>query len=257
MIDIPEKDKILPPQTAYRKRLSDMLDLTYELEGLLHIGVTRSAVPPRLNQLIVDKLNAIVALADEPATPEELGVVAEAVTIASPEIVTPDTNESQDPSVTAGSVTEASATDFSVTDTSVMDASVIEEEVSEPETAVIEQPEPEEESEEESEEINNHLDDEDGATDDGADYEIEETAEDEEKISAPAPQRGRLFSINDRFLYARELFGGDLKNFDRAIDEIITLDSYDEAEEYLVTEWDLDPESPSGMKFLSIISKLF
>ena len=253
MIDIPEKDKILPPQTAYRKRLSDMLDLTYELEGLLHIGVTRSAVPPRLNQLIVDKLNAIVALADETATPEELGVVAEAVTIASQEIVTPDTNESKETSVTAGSVAEASATDFSVTDTSIMGASVIEEEVSEPETTVIEPSE----SEEESEEIDDHLDDEDGATDDGADYEIEETAEDEEKISAPAPQRGRLFSINDRFLYARELFGGDLKNFDMAIDEIITLDSYDEAEEYLVTEWDLDPESPSGMKFLSIISKLF
>ncbi|MDE6558490.1 MAG: hypothetical protein K2K29_01205, partial [Muribaculaceae bacterium] len=62
----------IPAPDAYRKRLSEMLDLTYELEGLLHIGVARSSVPPRLNQLIVDKINSLVALADAPAETEGL-----------------------------------------------------------------------------------------------------------------------------------------------------------------------------------------
>ncbi|MDE5924972.1 MAG: hypothetical protein K2G75_06585, partial [Muribaculaceae bacterium] len=75
-MEIPHTADAIPVKNAYRRRLSEMLDLTYELEGLLQMGATRPAVPARLNQLIVNKINAIVALADAPATPEETAEIA-------------------------------------------------------------------------------------------------------------------------------------------------------------------------------------
>lgn len=180
-----EEEKILPPQTAYRRRLSEMLDLTYELEGLLHIGVSRSEVPQRLNQLIVSKLNAIIAIADNPATPEELAREDQAYSL-----------EEEDPEFI---------------------------------------PQPLFKDEED----------------------VKEPTEEHEVQPAVHQERGRLFSINDRFLYARELFGGELSNFDRAMNDVITLDSYDEAEEYFISEWGFDPDSPTAIKFLGTISHLF
>lgn len=170
------QDIPLPPQTAYRKRLSGMLDLTYELEGLLHIGVTRSSVPPHLNQLIVNKLNALVALADEPVRPEEL------------------------------------------------------------EAPAVEAPAPPSYDEE---------------------PELPSAAPEEENVRDIPEKRGALFSVNDRFLFTREMFGGELKNFDAAINELVTLDSVDEAEEYLSSEWNIDPENPVAIRFLGIISGLY
>lgn len=196
-----DNNNFLPPQTAYRRRLSEMLDLTYELEGLLHIGVTRSALPPRLNQLIVAKLNAIVALADDPATPDELA---------------------REDSYAGNPIAEDSS------------------QVPLAEESVLQYAEPEDE----------HAGEIEGEDEMTGDVETPEA-------HAEPRNRGRLFSINDRFLYARELFGGKLENFDAAINEIITLDSYDEAEDYLVSEWDIDPESSYGMRFLAVISKLF
>ena len=202
-------EKIFPPQTPYRRRLSDMLDLTYELEGLLHIGVTRSEVPQRLNQLIVAKLNAIVALADNPATPEELANDDNAHSLS----------EDSEPSVPE-TVGEDDSDDVQEED------DVVQEEDLEREAA----PDPVSHS--------------------AGDHSENDSRE-------VRSERGRLFSINDRFFYARELFGGELNNFDAAINEVITFDSYEEAEEYFISEWGFDPESPTAIKFLGVISHLF
>ncbi len=216
------KENILPPQTAYRRRLSDMLDLTYELEGLLHIGVTRSEVPQRLNQLIVAKLNAIIELADEPASPEEL---APAQYMEPSSEVEPEHYDEPEPEIEVTPMIEA-----------------------EPESYTDPEPEPYIEPEPES-----YIEPETYKRPDTEPF-IDPEPEVEEK---PVPERGRLFSINDRFLYARELFGGDVRNFDRAINDVITFDSYDEAEEYFVSEWGMDPESPRAIKFLGTINQLF
>lgn len=316
---MPSNERILPPQTAYRRRLSEMLDLTYELEGLLHIGVTRSAVPPRLNQLIVDKLNALVTLADAPARPEELEV--------------PDSGIESDVSPLAPSAEDNSGIEgskcpvFVQEDTEKhdeMSENPGEEELVETEddptsgavsTAVAEEKEDVAENEEDIEddiEIENGIESEDvieededkvevapeikeeidsesqvkdsipeldaiiggsgyyepGAyVDPGAYVEVDESFPTMERTRPrPRPEsgsvnplrnRGRLFSINDRFLFAREIFGGSLKNFDKCMNELITLDSYDEAEEYMMDEWNLDPERSEGIRFLSIISKLY
>ncbi|MDE6811107.1 MAG: hypothetical protein K2J15_02025 [Muribaculaceae bacterium] len=233
----------VPAPEGYRKRLGEMLDLTYELEGLLHIGVSRSSVPPRLNQLIVDKLNAIVALADEPARPEEYNA---------PQIMPEETDEyaEQDPETTADEDAEPAETGNYAAEYSVIaeDEGVTSEEVSSEEPAEIT---PDVISIESIEEDTVPMGAEDRTIDDIP--EISETTP-EDSIR---PKGGRLFSVNDRFLYARELFGGSLKNFDKAIDGVITLDNYDEAEEYFAGEWGIDAESPTGMRFLATIMKMF
>ncbi len=339
---MPSTERILPPQTAYRRRLSEMLDLTYELEGLLHIGVTRSAVPSRLNQLIVNKLNALVTLADAPATPEEVsGQDVSGRTEEGVSEVGGESNEGpgEGPDKVIGQSFErpedrehmsAEIEGTGMSENAGPDHPEIKEEEEEIEEPQFEEEEVEEEEYEEEEEDpedvypeEGDFEEEDSDDDESMIEEVEKDVQEpvqadspkntsvteldaiiagggyyepgayvdpegyvevddsfptmerpgrnrdlrqespkketQKKVAAGNPERsrGRLFSINDRFLFAREIFGGNLKNFDRCMDEIITLDSYDEAEEYMIDEWNLDAETPGGIRFLSIISKLF
>lgn len=228
----------IPVQSAYRQRLTEMLDLTYELEGLLHIGVSRSMVPNRLNHLIVNKLNAIVALADEPPAASETPTVEKHVE---------EKYHIQEPDP----VPEAEEEDF---ETRAEEEFTAEEEV----TPKVEHIDDSSYSSDESD----YSDVSDA--DDFGYYEAEEKIGMSEDASTPAqaPKRevtsgGRIFSINDRFLYARELFGGRVADFDAAINTVITLDSPEEAEEYFISEWDFDPENPTAEEFLEKIKSIF
>lgn len=231
-----------PPQDAYRRRLADMLDLTYELEGLLHIGVNSNSVPSRLNQLIVNKLNALIELADAPAEPEEPTPSTDeynAEDAPAPTDITDADVETQDIASTEQFIGQFTG-QFPEDETDPTDMTdITDPEIGTQYIASAEQF-PEQFPEQTTEQLTEQ------SPDEGSDS------------TEPAPkEKGRLFSINDRFLFAREVFGGKLANFDTAIDEIITLDSYDEAEEYMISEWNLDPESSEGIRFLAVIAKLF
>ena len=63
------------------------------------------------------------------------------------------------------------------------------------------------------------------------------------------------FSLNDRFLYARELFGGNMKTFDSAVDFIEGVDDYALIEEYFFNELGWDPENANVGAFMEIIRK--
>lgn len=274
----------MPVQTAYRQRLSDMLDLTYELEGLLHIGVTRSTVPVRLNHLIVSKLNAIVALADEPARPEEMAASAGAPSVSSGYYS--DLNDSgeinDDADNDAFVATDGEVADFDADydaapddgaarmNTAQMNAA--EEDVAAENNQVNSEgsgvrpveslkeddvvtgiPYPEDYTESDDFSPENS----DSEEPERVRYLKPKTGADAGRGQASGREKGRLFSINDRFLYSRELFGGRLADFDAAMDEVVTLDSYDEAEEYFVSEWGFDPENPVAAGFLDIVRRIF
>lgn len=70
-------------------------------------------------------------------------------------------------------------------------------------------------------------------------------------------RRKPVFSLNDRFLFARELFGGDMKRFDRTVDALSEKKSYQEAEEYLKHDVHLNPEDPTSASFLELIRRYF
>ncbi len=61
------------------------------------------------------------------------------------------------------------------------------------------------------------------------------------------------FSLNDRFLYARELFGGDMKMFDSALDFIDGVDDYAIIEDYFYNEMDWNPENPTVGAFMEVL----
>ncbi len=76
-----------------------------------------------------------------------------------------------------------------------------------------------------------------------------------EKIAMPKRDKKlkAAFSLNDRFLYARELFGGDMKMFDSALDFIEGVDDYSVIEDYFFNEMDWDAENPTVQAFMEII----
>lgn len=84
--------------------------------------------------------------------------------------------------------------------------------------------------------------------------------EDEKTIptTVVAKRQGKLksaFSLNDRFLYARELFGGNMKAFDSALDKIEAIDDNPTIEEYFYNELGWDREDANVASFMEILRR--
>ena len=90
---------------------------------------------------------------------------------------------------------------------------------------------------------------------------LEAKVEEEERTESDVPRVGEsrapVFSVNDRFRFIRELFGGGRDAFDGALTQIAACDSYDEAEEYVLSDLELDPELPATQEFLTLIARYF
>lgn len=70
--------------------------------------------------------------------------------------------------------------------------------------------------------------------------------------------RGRLvFSINDKYRFKKELFGGSDADFNTTLAFVASMDNYMEAEEYFIDELGLDPKHPVVADFLQILEKYF
>lgn len=66
-----------------------------------------------------------------------------------------------------------------------------------------------------------------------------------------------VFTLNDRFLFTRELFGGRRELFDRAMVDLAGMDSYEEAEDFFLYQHGMSPDDPNVAKFLEIVARLF
>lgn len=74
-----------------------------------------------------------------------------------------------------------------------------------------------------------------------------------DKSARPRP----VFSINDRYFFTRALFHQSHNEFESCIQAISRMDNYDEAEDYLVAEYDWDLEDSNVTMFLDIIHRYF
>ena len=85
--------------------------------------------------------------------------------------------------------------------------------------------------------------------------------DDEEPTPAPAPvsvkRKPPVFSLNDRFLFMRELFGGDKAAFDVAMDRVAAMSGFAEAQAYLESEFGLNAERDIDADFFSQIEDYF
>lgn len=87
--------------------------------------------------------------------------------------------------------------------------------------------------------------------------EKERIAEDELGTGAKDGLVKPAFCINDRFRFRRELFNNSDKDFSRTMDLVATMESYDEAEEYFISELGWDMENKEVADFMAIIEKYF
>lgn len=81
-------------------------------------------------------------------------------------------------------------------------------------------------------------------------------------IAAAAPAKTvndlrKIFTVNDKFLFKRELFGGNSQDFDDTLELLQSMDSYHEAAEYLLEDLAWDPESQTVINFLASIESYF
>lgn len=67
----------------------------------------------------------------------------------------------------------------------------------------------------------------------------------------------RCFSINDKFRFRRELFGGSDCAFHDLLSLLETMESLSEAKAYISGEMDWDPESPDVKAFFNIIERYY
>lgn len=97
----------------------------------------------------------------------------------------------------------------------------------------------------------------------------DELEEEEPKVISPSFESNRFeslarsvkrrpkLSLNDKFLFSRELFGDDTKVLQQALDGIAEKSSYKEAEDYLFSSFNLNPEEESAQRFLAIVEEAF
>lgn len=81
--------------------------------------------------------------------------------------------------------------------------------------------------------------------------------EDERILRMRAQGLRSAFSINDAFLFRREIFGGSRPRFEEAVEHLAALPSLEALRDYLVEELGLDLDETPGKEFYGIVQGLF
>ena len=226
-----------------------LLDRVYELEGLLHLALEREEVPERLRQLIADKALRIA----EPFTASTHSGGREDAVISKvrrdePEDKPEDipAEEPEMPGVVSVRVIP-DVTEYAPKD---KPEDIADDPEDTPEDKPEDDPEdiaddtPEDMPESEAEDLPVEETDEDG----------EEETEDMGTVPAERPPLRRRFSLNDRFRFSRELFGGNPGRFDETLRKLDTMDTADDAEDYLIEVLGWDPDDDDiATEFIEII----
>lgn len=63
--------------------------------------------------------------------------------------------------------------------------------------------------------------------------------------------------LNDKFRFSRLLTKGNREEFEKVLSRLAEINEADDAREYLLSDFDLDPEDPEVMEFLDIITAYY
>ena len=219
--------------------MTGLLDCIYELEGLVHLALSRDDSPEALPELIARK--------GEELSQRACGIARDTTTVV--EVAAPAVVEEKveiPAPVEAQEIVEIAA------------PAVVEEKVETPAPVeaqeIVETPAPVEAQE---------------IVEIPAPVEIEENIAVSapvvaEKVVVPKPvsvspePRGKLvFSINDRYRFKRELFNNSDADFNNTLAFVASMENYDEAEDYFLGELQWDPSSREVIDFLEILKKYF
>lgn len=208
-----------------KERLLELLDTTYELEGLLHLMLSRDDINSTLEGLVVKKLELLSELAglefpvDSNDDMQEVFYEGEIPEKAELTDISEDTeaavmNDCSEVQGDAESSEDSDKTDYSDV-TGQSETVEVSENVREPEDAV----------------------------------NLIETSPGMSRKVMPA------FSLNDKFLFTRELFNGSRDDFNESIDRLAEMETYEEAEEYFLDTLGWNPKDETVMDFMGIVAK--
>ncbi len=82
-------------------------------------------------------------------------------------------------------------------------------------------------------------------------------ASDVTAYGTPVSDIKKAIAIADRFLYQKELFAGDANDFKAAIEIANSMDTYEEAERYLVATYGWDMDNPIVVSFLKAVHRRY
>lgn len=232
-----------------KDRYKSLLDKIYEIEGLLLLGLNREKVPEGLDALIVEKWNRLsneIELAETHPQVQETPVNAEpslTVPLEESPIIPPI--EAEKENETENKVGEDGSSEQHLTSEKTILKKSEKDSVSEIAREINTQ-------------VSTQIDESVGPF-----YALED--DDEEIVAVPPKKAGvkrydrkkPIFSLNDKFLFIRELFGGDASAFKAAVDKISFFKDFDEAEQYFLDDLQMDPENDTVDRFLEAISECF
>lgn len=198
-------------------QISALLDATYELEALLSLSQIRQGAPERIADLIRMKADTIAALAYDGKPDAE-----------SPTLETDNASDTYS--------LEEEETLPPPPETEKTEECLVEEIKTEP----IETPTAETEQDADKE---------------TAEEAVEIAAETE--IPTDISSLQRLFSLNDKFRFRRELFSGNDNDFTATLHRIAACDSLNDAEDYLYSDLQWDPDSEAVKAFIGVIANYF
>ncbi len=207
--------------------MTGLLDCIYELEGLVHLALSRDDSPEALPELIARKGEELsqraCGIARDTTTVVE--VAAPAVVKEKVEIPAP---------VEAQEIVEIAA------------PAVVEEKVETPAPVeaqeIVEIPAPVE--------IEENI-----AV--SAPVVAEKVVVPKPVSVSPEPRGKLVFSINDRYRFKCELFNNSDADFNNTLAFVASMENYDEAEDYFLGELQWDPSSREVIDFLEILKKYF
>ncbi len=225
-------------------QISALLDATYELEALLSLSQIRQGAPERIADLIRMKADTIITLAyDGKPDPD----------IVDPDIATPALETDNTSDTYSLEEDEEEEEVFPTDEAESAEEYIVEKESANP----AEETTPEDEAETEAE----------------PEEEAEDKTEPEEEITeivetpptpAVMPKTGtdisvlqRLFSLNDKFRFRRELFNGNDEEFTATLQMIAKCDTLTDAEAYIYSDLQWDPDSEAVKAFIGVIANYF
>lgn len=96
------------------------------------------------------------------------------------------------------------------------------------------------------------------SSDDEPDCRPQQSPSGERPASEPKGRNlAAAFSLNDRYLYSRELFEGSMKMFDSTLRFLEGVENFSDIEDYFYNELQWDPDNPHVATFLDILRPHF
>ncbi len=231
------------------RKINDILNVVYEIEGLAEMALRRdsSDAAARIIVLMEDKIRALSEMVPkESAMPDaaDCTLLEDAAEYSDDLSFAPDVEDDRD----LESV-ELSASTYEVKPEPEPKAEVrtdSEDELDRDDYSSYTLPT-------QSVEIDDHDED-----DDDEDYSFE----DDDDTALDVPTQGckpdlSVFSINDKFRFKRELFGGNMADYNASLRLIAEMHSMRQAEEYFFGDLQWNPESPEVTLFMERLEEAF